>query len=298
MCRADLASTDSAILASASTDHPSVTIPPSYHGSSHCKLGQFHLIIAKIHLGARDAQSVRGHIKIGCTHHITFVCQRCRHSTALQLEEGTWCCDSFAFNPRAGYYWFPAWWDVLRLTESALVLSDFPSAKLPTMSTHMKHGLAAESPSRMPPPQKRVNRMQSPSWAAGQHATGAVGHGADERPWTLEERQAIRDAVIEHGEQEWAKVVQVMAQFGRSPEECRRHWTLTYPLIKVRVGVARYCVGCVRLTHPALFRCRARGPRTRTSCCRHLSTRADRAGGRRCLATFQAATPSSAGSGG
>lgn len=96
----------------------------------------------------------------------------------------------------------------------------------------MKHGLAAESPSRMPPPQKRVNRMQSPSWAAGQHATGAVGHGADERPWTLEERQAIRDAVIEHGEQEWAKVVQVMAQFGRSPEECRRHWTLTYPLIK------------------------------------------------------------------
>ena len=97
----------------------------------------------------------------------------------------------------------------------------------------MKHGLAAESPSRMPPPPtKRTNRMQSPNWAAAGNV--AMGVATPERPWTVEERQAIRNAVIEHGEQEWAKVVAAMQPYGRTADECRRHWTLTYPLVKVR----------------------------------------------------------------
>lgn len=119
------------------------------------------------------------------------------------------------------------------------------------MSTRVKHGLPAESPSRarMRPPSKRPNRQQSPNWAATQAAansaqrrgrtvpstggSGGAGVGAHhERAWSLEERKAIREAVIEHGEQEWAKVVAAMSKYGRSAEECRRHWTMTYPLVK------------------------------------------------------------------
>lgn len=105
-------------------------------------------------------------------------------------------------------------------------------------SIRYKHPPPAESPSRQAaPPAKRLNRMQSPTWtnapqAAVARATPSGDVSMEERPWSVPERTAIRDAVVAHGEQEWAKVVNEMRKFGRTSEECRRHWTLNHPLIK------------------------------------------------------------------
>ena len=76
--------------------------------------------------------------------------------------------------------------------------------------------------------------MQSPRWTASDNLSMQYAVQG-EQPWTLEERKAIRDAVIEFGEQDWVSVVNAMCKYGRSADECRLHWKLTYPLVKVRV---------------------------------------------------------------
>lgn len=78
-------------------------------------------------------------------------------------------------------------------------------------------------------------------------ATAAAGAAADDEalaaealppvkpldePWTPFEHDAIREAVIEHGECDWATVVAVMRRHGRDSDSCTRHWHRANPLIK------------------------------------------------------------------
>lgn len=51
-------------------------------------------------------------------------------------------------------------------------------------------------------------------------------------PWTSEEREAIRAAVVEHGEHNWEAVVEAMAPYRRAPEACSRFWQSAHPVIK------------------------------------------------------------------
>ena len=53
-------------------------------------------------------------------------------------------------------------------------------------------------------------------------------------PWTAEETQALRDAVMEFGERkrDWPKVGRAMARFGRSKEACNAQWLHMRPPVK------------------------------------------------------------------
>uniref|UniRef100_A0A7S1CCU8 Uncharacterized protein n=1 Tax=Bicosoecida sp. CB-2014 TaxID=1486930 RepID=A0A7S1CCU8_9STRA len=62
-------------------------------------------------------------------------------------------------------------------------------------------------------------------------ASGRGGRAGQE-PWTPAEREALRAAVIEHGESQWDLVMEDMASYGRTPEACRRFWQSSNPIVK------------------------------------------------------------------